>query len=227
MAVAAGGGYAYVAGMVGDTLGTPVPGTTPGGVDGFLAQVDSSGTRTWTRQLGTSADEQLWGVAADAAGNATVTGFTSGDLFTTNAGDKDVIVARFDPAGSMTLHDQLGTIGNDKGSTVALDGSGITYVSGFSDGNFEANIGNFDALLIKYGPGLTRQWARQFGTTESDGADAFAEGIVFLATRGSTIWASGFTMGSTATQTQAGNGDVFLTSFDDTGANLPEPCFAG
>ena len=66
--------------MVGDTLGTPVPGTTPGGVDGFLAQVDPSGTRTWTRQLGTSADEQLWGVAADAAGNATVAGFASGDL---------------------------------------------------------------------------------------------------------------------------------------------------
>ena len=38
------------------------------------------------------------------------------DLFATNAGDKDVVVARFDPAGSMTLHDQLGTIGNDKGS---------------------------------------------------------------------------------------------------------------
>ena len=72
----------------------------------------------------------------------------------------------------MTLHDQLGTIGNDKGSTVALNGAGNTYVSGFSDGNFEANIGNFDALLIKYGPDLTRQWARQFGTTESDGADA-------------------------------------------------------
>jgi enterochelin esterase-like enzyme len=220
MAVAAGGGYAYVAGMVGDALGTPVPGTTPGGVDGFLAQVDASGTRTWTRQLGTSADEQLWGVAADAAGNATVTGFTSGDLFATNAGDKDVVVARFDPTGSMTLHDQLGTIGNDKGSTVAIDAAGNTYVSGFSDGNFEANIGNFDALLIKYGPGLSRQWARQFGTTESDGADAFAEGTVFLATHGTTIWVSGFTMGSTATQTQAGNGDVFLASFDDAGTNL-------
>ena len=153
--------------MVGDTLGTPVPGTTPGGVDGFLAQVDATGTRTWTRQLGTPADEQLWGVAADAAGNATVTGFTSGDLFATNAGDKDVVVARFDPAGSMTLHDQLGTIGNDKGSSVALDGAGNAYVPGFSDGNFEANVVSVDALLIKYGPGLTRQWARQFGTTEA------------------------------------------------------------
>ena len=43
---------------------------------------------------------------------------------------------------------------------------------------------------------------------------------MFLATRGTTIWASGFTLGSTLTQTQAGNGDVFLTSFDNQGTNL-------
>jgi hypothetical protein len=66
---------------------------------------------------------------------------------------------------------------------------------------------------------LTRTWARQFGTTEDDGADAFAEGNVFLATRGTTIWVSGFTMGSTATQPQSGSGDVFLTSFDAQGVN--------
>jgi hypothetical protein len=189
-------------------------------VDGFLAQFDPSGNRTWTDQLGTAAEDQLWGVAADAAGNATVSGFTAGDLFAPNDGDKDIVVARFDATGAITLHDQLGTIGNDKGANVALDGAGNTYVSGFSDGNLETNIGNFDAVIVKYGPGLTRQWARQFGTTETDGADDFAEGNVFLALHGTTIWASGFTKGSTATQTQAGLGDVFLTSFDDQGTNL-------
>jgi enterochelin esterase-like enzyme len=220
MAVAAGGGYAYIVGMASDTLGTPLPGTTTGGIDGFIAQFDASGNRAWTRQVGTTAEDQLWGVAADAAGNATVSGFTAGDLFAPNAGDKDIVVGTFDPTGAMTLHDQLGTIGNDKGTNVALDGAGNTYVSGFTDGNLETNIGSFDAVIVKYGPGLTRQWARQFGTTDSDGADAFAEGDVFLALHGTTIWASGFTLGSTLTQTQAGNGDVFLTSFDDQGTNL-------
>jgi enterochelin esterase-like enzyme len=219
MALAAGGGFVYVAGLAGDLLGTPVAGTSPGGADGFLAQFDPNGARTWTDQLGTSAEDQIWGVAADAAGNATVAGFTAGPLFAPNVGDKDIVVARFDPAGALTLHDQLGKIGNDKGVNVALDGA-TTYVSGFSDGNLETNIGSFDAVIVKYGPGLTRQWARQFGTTETDGADDFAEGNVFLALQGSTIWASGFTKGSTATQTQAGNGDVFLTSFDDQGTNL-------
>jgi enterochelin esterase-like enzyme len=220
MAVATGGGAVYVGGMVTGSLGTPLPGTTPGGLDGFLAKFSTAGVAAWTKQIGTAADEQIWGVAADASGNATVTGYTSGDLFATLQGDKDIVVATFDPAGAVTLHDQLGTIGNDKGASVALDGAGNTYVSGFSDGNLETNIGNFDAVLVKYGPGLTRLWARQFGTTESDGADPFAEGNVFLATKGSTIWASGFTLGSTLTQTQAGNGDVFLTSFDAAGTNL-------
>jgi hypothetical protein len=220
MAVAAGGGSVYIAGLATGTIGTPVPGTTPGGVDGFLAQFSANGTAAWIRQLGTTNEDQLWGVAADAAGNATVSGFTAGDLFAPNAGDKDIVVAQFDSAGALTLHDQRGTSGNDKGTNVALDGSGNTYVSGFTDGNLETNIGSFDAVLAKYGPGLTRQWVRQFGTTESDGADAFVEGDVFLALHGTTIWASGFTMGSTATQAQAGNGDVFLTTFDDQGTNL-------
>jgi enterochelin esterase-like enzyme len=218
-AVGVGGGHVYLAGMTSGTIGTPLAGTTPGGLDGFLAHFDSSGARTWTEQVGTTADDQLWGVAADSSGNATVAGYSAGSLFGDLAGDKDIVVARFDPTGAASLRDQLGTIGNDKGASVALDGAGNTYVSGFTDGNLETGIGKFDAVLIKYGPSLTREWARQFGTSEDDGADAFAEGNVFLATHGATIWVSGFTMGSTATQTQAGNGDVFLTSFDAQGVN--------
>ena len=204
MAVAANGGALYIAGMTGGVVGTAAAGSTLGGLDGFLARFDSSGARTWTEQLGTAADEQLWGVAADTSGNAYVTGYSAGNLFGELAGDKDIVVAKFDPTGALTVHDQLGTIGNDKGASVALDGTGNVYVSGFSDGNLETNIGKFDAVLVRYGPDLTRAWARQFGTTEDDGADAFAEGNVFLGTRGGTIYVSGLTFGSTDTQSQAG-----------------------
>src|SRR4029453_9289712 len=142
-----------------------------------------------------------------------------GSLFAPLAGDKHIVVPRFAPPGAAPLRDQLGTIGNDKGASVTLDGGGNTYVSGFSDGNLEANVGKFEAGRVKYAPGLTREWGRQFGTTEDDGADAFAEGNVFLATHGTRIWTSGFTMGSTDTQAQAGGGDVFLAAFDDQGVN--------
>ena len=103
---------------------------------------------------------------------------------------------------------------------MALDGAGNTYVSGFSDGNVETNIGSFDAVLVRYDASLDRTWARQFGTTETDGADAFAEGNVFVARTERRGLDLRLHEGSTATQQQAGNGDVFLTSFDDTGTNL-------
>ena len=129
------------------------------------------------------------------------------------------MVARFDATGAITAHDQFGTVGNDKGANVTLDAAGNAYVGGFSDGNVETNVGQFDALLTKYAPDLTRLWTRQFGTVENDGADAFAEGNVFVAAGASGVWTSGLTYGSTATQTQAGNGDVFLARFSAQGVN--------
>ena len=184
MAVATGGGAVYVAGMVTGSFGTPLPGTTPGGVDGFLARFTTAGAASWTKQIGTTADEQLWGVAADASGNATVAGFTSGDLFATQQGDKDIVVATFDPAGTMTLHDQLGTIGNDKGASVAARRHRQHVRL-----RLQRRQPRDEHRQLRRGAGQVRPrpdalWARQFGTTESDGADPFAEGNVFLATKG-------------------------------------------
>jgi enterochelin esterase-like enzyme len=218
MSVAAGGSDVYVAGMATDLVGTPLAGTTPGGLDGFLAHFDTAGNRTWTDQVGTTGDDQLWGVAADPTGVATVTGYTSGSLFGTNAGGDDLVTARIDRTGTPLVRDQLGTLGNERGTSVALDGAS-TYVSGFSDGNVETAIGGFDGVLVRYDASLGRTWARQYGTTETDGGDAFSEGNVFVAARSGSIWTSGYTEGSTATQQQAGSGDVFLAHFDANGVN--------
>jgi enterochelin esterase-like enzyme len=218
MSVAAGGSDVYVAGMATDLVGTPLAGTTPGGLDGFLAHFDTAGNRTWTDQVGTTGDDQLWGVAADPTGVATVTGYTSGSLFGTNAGGDDLVTARIDRTGTPLVRDQLGTLGNERGTSGALDGAS-TYVSGFSDGNVETAIGGFDGVLVRYDASLGRTWARQYGTTETDGGDAFSEGNVFVAARSGSIWTSGYTEGSTATQQQAGSGDVYLAHFDATGVN--------
>ena len=46
-----------------------------------------------------------------------------------------------------------------------------SYVAGFTDGTLESSVGKFDGVLVKYAPSGARQWTRQFGTTEDDGAD--------------------------------------------------------
>ncbi|HXH88146.1 MAG TPA: SBBP repeat-containing protein [Gaiellaceae bacterium] len=194
-------------------------GTAAGALDGFVARYDAAGNRAWLQQFGTAGNEEVWGLTADAAGNTYVAGYSAGDFAGPLAGDKDLIATRFDPAGALTWKDQLGTDLNDKGAAVTRDAAGNLYVAGFSDGRIGASVGKFDAVLVKYAPDSTRQWVRQFGTTEDDAADAFAEANLYLANHGGSIYASGLTLGDVVGQTQLGLGDVFLARFDALGTN--------
>ena len=212
--VAATGDGIRLGGMTSGALGTPA-----GALDGWVARYDAAGNRAWLQQFGTAANEEVWGLTGDAAGNTYVAAYSAGDFDGPLAGDKDLVAARFDPSGTLTWKDQLGTDLNDKSAAVALDGAGNLYVAGFSDGDLAGNVGKFDAVLVKYTASLTREWVRQFGTTEDDGADAFAEANLYLATFGGSIYVSGLTLGSVEGQAQLGLGDVFLARFNALGEN--------
>ena len=211
--VAATGDGLRLGGMTSGALGSPA-----GALDGWVARYDADGNRAWLQQFGTSANEEVWGLTADAGGNTYVAGYSAGDFDGTLAGDKDMIVAQFDAAGAMTWRDQLGTELNDKAAAVRLD-AGNLYLAGFSDGSLGTSVGKFDAILVKYAPDKSREWVRQFGTTEDDAADAFAEANLYLDARAGSIYLSGLTLGDVQGQAQLGLGDVFLARFDALGAN--------
>jgi hypothetical protein len=168
-------------------------------------------------QLGTTEADEVWALTADGSGGVFLTGYTAGDFAGQLAGDKDLIVAKIDPAGAVVWKDQVGTPGNDKGAAISADGAGGLFVAGFSDGQLQTGLGKFDVVLARYAPDQSRTWVRQFGTTEDDGADAFAEANLFLAGGNGTAYVSGLTAGDTSTQTRLGNGDVFRTTFDAQG----------
>jgi enterochelin esterase-like enzyme len=212
--VAATGDGIRLGGMTSGALGTPA-----GSLDGFVARYDADGNGVWLQQFGTAANEEVWGLTADAGGNTYVAGYSAGAFDGPLAGDKDLVAARFDASGAITWKDQLGTDLNDKGAAVQLDDAGNLYVAGFTDGSLGTSIGKFDAVLVKYAPDTTREWTRQFGTREDDGADAFAEANLYLATAGATVYVSGLTLGDVEGQTQIGLGDVFLATFDARGEN--------
>lgn len=206
MALAVSGDGVYLAGMTAGALGDQV-----GGVDGFVARFDHDGTRTWAKQFGTEQADEFWAMVSDGSGGVLLTGYTAGDFAGELAGDKDLIVARVDQTGAVVWKDQVGTPGNDKGAAIARDETGVV-VAGFTDGPLQTSLGKFDAVLLRYKPDLTRASTRQFGTTEDDGADAFAEANLFVAARQGTAYVSGLTAGNTATQQAIGNGDVFRFS---------------
>ncbi|MEV6411364.1 alpha/beta hydrolase-fold protein [Kribbella sp. NPDC051718] len=203
MALAVSGDGVYLAGMTAGALGSPV-----GDVDGFVARFDRDGNRVWVEQLGTPQADEFWAMTADGAGGVLLTGYSAGDFAGALAGDKDLIVARVDAAGVVVWKDQVGTTGNDKGAAIARDETGFV-VAGFTDGALRAVVGKFDAVLVRYKGDLTRASGEQFGTTEDDGADAFAEANLFVATQHGKAYVSGLTAGDTADQQAIGNGDVF------------------
>jgi len=86
-----------------------VTGYTEGGLDGntnsgesdiFLIKYNSSGTKQWTKQLGTSTYEEGRGVTTDSSGNIYVTGYTKGGLDgNTNSGGKDIFLVKYNSDG--------------------------------------------------------------------------------------------------------------------------------
>src|SRR5262249_11102588 len=89
--------------------------------------------------LATMAD----GIAIDASGNATVTGWTNSTTFPTknpiqskNAGGMDAFVTTLNASGSALLFSTyLGASSNDVGVGAALDSSGNIYMVGFQGAN--------------------------------------------------------------------------------------------
>ena len=86
-----------------------VTGYTYGGLDGnshsgssdpFVVKYNSSGTKQWTKQLGTSSDDRAYGVAVDSSGNVYAAGFTNGGLDgNTNSGSSDLFVVKYNSSG--------------------------------------------------------------------------------------------------------------------------------
>ncbi|MEM4134499.1 MAG: SBBP repeat-containing protein [Candidatus Micrarchaeia archaeon] len=120
---------------------------------------------SYSTYLGGSSDDDVYGIAVDASGNAYVTGSTlSTDFPTKNAfqgnfggGDKDAFVTKFSPQGSLIYSTYLGGSSDDDVYGIAVDASGNAYVTGSTDSTdfptqnaFQvSNRGGYDAFVTK------------------------------------------------------------------------------
>ena len=110
-----------------------VTGYTGGGLDGntnsgssdlFLVKYNSSGTKQWTKQLGTSGYDLGYGVTVDSSDNLYVTGYTTGGLDgNTNSGGEDIFLVKYNSSGTKQWTKQLGTSSYDEGMGVTVDSS--------------------------------------------------------------------------------------------------------
>ena len=89
-------------------------------------------TRLWNLQFGTTADDDVSGVAGDGSGGVYLTGSTWGSLGGANAGFNDPWLVRFDASGNQVWSRQFGFGFNwfEGSNFAASDGLGGVYVGG-------------------------------------------------------------------------------------------------
>jgi hypothetical protein len=140
-------GNIYISGYTRGNLGGPNAGES----DAFISKYNSAGSLLWTRQFGTAAEDESFGVSAIDADNVYVTGFTAGSLAGTNPGGRDAFLTKYDAAGTNLWMQQLGTTLRDSSSGVSADGLGNVYIAGDTQGSLGGpRAGQTDAFLAKY-----------------------------------------------------------------------------
>jgi hypothetical protein len=112
----------------------------------------------WSTFLGGNNQEVGRDITVDGSGNAYVTGFTKSTDFPTTAGAfdetqnglNDVFVVKLNATGSALGYATFlgGSGGSEKGTGVAVDGSGNAYVTGWTESwDFPTTAGAFDTTL--------------------------------------------------------------------------------
>lgn len=186
--------------------------------DALVAKIDPAGKELWRTTFGSErAADRLYASAAAPDGGIYATGYTSGALEgAQSAGDKDAILVRVDPEGTVKWSAQLGGTGEDKGFAVATRADGGAYIAGVSGSPIpgstaitEGSLGGADAWVAAYSESGILEWVRSLGTPVTDQASAL------VATPGGVV-VTGFTKGDLG-GASAGDNDLFAAAISTAG----------
>jgi uncharacterized repeat protein (TIGR02543 family) len=212
-----GSGNVYVAGYTNRGLDGN---TQSGNIDYFVTKYDSTGTKVYTRQAGVSGgDTYGWGIAADASGNVYVIGFTDHGLDSnTQSGSMDYFVAKYDSTGTKVYIRQAGGSGGYAAAwSVAVDGSGNAYVSGYTNRGLDgiALSGTIDAFLAKYDATGTKVYTQLTGAA---GGGVYPTGI--RVDVDGNVYVSGYTTTGLGCPALIGVYDYFLAKYTAAGSKV-------
>ena len=150
-----------------------------------MTKQDASGNLLWVNTYGGTSNEEAKAVAVDRAGNIFVTGHFFGTAnfgganLTSGAGiyASDIFAAKYDSSGNHLWSKRIGgVLGNNYGTSIAVDASGNVFVGGqvsnvvdLGGGDITMVSRSTDGFVVKLA-GTDGQyiWGRSFGSTGSD-----------------------------------------------------------
>ncbi len=230
--------------VVGGTASTTVMATAGcyqnfnagGATDAFLAKFNSAGARQWGTFIGGTGDDNMFGVAFDAAGNAYMIGRTSSTsgIATVGAhqtflggGTTDAYMEKFSSAGARVWGTYYGGSGDDGGADIAVDASDNPIIVGWtgsagglsSVGSFQASyMGLYDGFAAKFNSAGVRQWGTYYGGFDNEQLLAVAVDATGNIYAGGQAGSSGLSTAGTLQSVYSGLLDGLVVKFNSSGA---------
>lgn len=246
-------GHVYVAGSFTGQLDLdPGPAvladSSNGATDFFIQKLTPTGELVYGHAFGGFAQELATGIAADAAGNAYITGYIQspfdadpgpGSFLIGPAGVLDVLILKLDPTGNFLWAHVIGGATLENGRAIALDAASNIHVAGYFTGtidfdpgpgsNFLTSAGGNDIFVLKLDTDGAFLWAATMGGPGMDIAEAIA-----VDDQGNVVTTGTFADGadmdpgsSTDSLTSVGGLDVFVSKLDANGDHVWAKGFGG
>jgi hypothetical protein len=248
------GGGAYYQGQLGGSTDCS---------DAFILQFYHSGTRRWATYYGGMDNEWPYSIALDGSGSGVhkifLTGYTQSPDFPTydpgggayyqgtfTASNRNAFILKFDALGGRWWATYYGGSINDQGYSIAVDGSGNVFVTGYArspdfplfdpgGGAYyqPVTIGPYNIFILKFTNTGIRRWATCYtgGSYEVGTSIAVDDsGNVFVT--GWTLSGSYFPLydpggGAYFQGSGAGGEDAFFLMFTNTGIRRWATLYAG
>jgi hypothetical protein len=228
--------------------------TSAGGEDIFVQKLDTSGNFVWAKAMGGARREHSRSIAVDGSGNVYTTGrfvgiadFDPGpgtaNLASAPPSDQivtegeDIFVSKLDASGNFVWAKSMGAEGGDGGTSIAVDGSGNVYTTGyfwntvdFDPGAGSTNLTSAEGqgiFVTKWDTSGTFVWAKAVSTFsgtlayDSLATDNAVDALGNVYTTGHFEYTLDFDPGAgTAYLTPAGGGsrkDIFVQKLDTSG----------
>ncbi|MBL7895742.1 MAG: SBBP repeat-containing protein [Bacteroidia bacterium] len=128
--------------------------------DIFVLKLDGSGNFVWAKQMGGTSNDYATSLSLDNSGNVYTTGIfrnsadfdpNVGTYNLTSVGFEDIFVSKLDPAGNFIWAKSFGSTQQDNGASVAVDGLGNVYTTGFFESICNFDFGNSNFSLSSFG----------------------------------------------------------------------------
>lgn len=192
----------------------------------FLASFDGKGKHRWSRGFGSTRTSRGTGLAVDRKGNVYITGdffqeinFGGGSLKAD--GNSDIFLASFNSKGAHRWSKRFGDSPDDGGHDLAMDDSDNIYITGtffprIDFGGGQLNSEGRDAFVASFTPSGAHRWSKSFGGNYWD------EGYGLAVDKKGNSYVTGYSSGTfkfgSKTYSSNGNHDLFIASFDPSGA---------